>query len=438
MSRCRCTRRSAANASSAFPSRWRACTSGCGAGRYGAMRPCSARSPLRFRVSCCCISCIPMRSKSWRTFPGYCGRFTASSAIAAGDTHVRRRRARAAVRLAMPARLSAICMVFRARGNRICGAADPCAGERRYPRRFTVAMLDDAGDLVRRWRVDRRRAMAAPRWRRCRNRRGRMWATRLPVGDRSLRSTLVQLVAPYLFSTRVVGQNTHELGLYAGAVTLLLAGWSFVGRRTFSPLRRLQIGSVLLIGAGLLLALGEYGPAGGIIAHSPLLRSFRFPCRAIVLIHFGMAVLAAIGFQRLIENKSTPADGGGRKWSFCCIAPAIALAIAGPLCWPEHVAGAALIWAGPGLLILAAALIFFASRKAAPSAAAGEPVWPITSSRAAARNRPGNLRDELRRLCAATKPGSISARRRRTGWRRKLSADARFGASKSKRHSQRK
>ena len=35
----------------------------------------------------------------------------------------------------------------------------------------------------------------------------------------------MQAVAPYLFATRVVGQNTHELGLYFGAVPLLLAVW---------------------------------------------------------------------------------------------------------------------------------------------------------------------------------------------------------------------
>src|SRR5438270_89712 len=41
---------------------------------------------------------------------------------------------------------------------------------------------------------------------------------------------LVQLVAPYLFKTRVVGQNTHELGLYTGAVTVLLAAWGIANR----------------------------------------------------------------------------------------------------------------------------------------------------------------------------------------------------------------
>ena len=36
---------------------------------------------------------------------------------------------------------------------------------------------------------------------------------------------LIQFVAPYLFQSRVVGQNTHEFGCYAGSVTLMLAVW---------------------------------------------------------------------------------------------------------------------------------------------------------------------------------------------------------------------
>ena len=40
---------------------------------------------------------------------------------------------------------------------------------------------------------------------------------------------LLQLVAPYMFVNRVVGDNTHEFGLYLGAVPLLLAVWRSPG-----------------------------------------------------------------------------------------------------------------------------------------------------------------------------------------------------------------
>ena len=47
---------------------------------------------------------------------------------------------------------------------------------------------------------------------------------------------LVQVVAPYLFATRVVGQNTHELGLYFGAVPLLLCVWLLRNRSAVESL----------------------------------------------------------------------------------------------------------------------------------------------------------------------------------------------------------
>jgi hypothetical protein len=50
---------------------------------------------------------------------------------------------------------------------------------------------------------------------------------------------LAQFVAPYLFSGRVVGQNTHEYGCYAGSVTLLLAVWCVFGHKHSGRLRPL-------------------------------------------------------------------------------------------------------------------------------------------------------------------------------------------------------
>ena len=47
---------------------------------------------------------------------------------------------------------------------------------------------------------------------------------------------LLQLVAPYLFAGRVVGDNTHEFGLYVGAVPLVLAVWVLARRRELGRL----------------------------------------------------------------------------------------------------------------------------------------------------------------------------------------------------------
>ena len=48
---------------------------------------------------------------------------------------------------------------------------------------------------------------------------------------------LIQLVAPYLFSDRVLGGGTHEMSLYVGAVPLMLVAWLVIQRRHLGPLR---------------------------------------------------------------------------------------------------------------------------------------------------------------------------------------------------------
>ncbi len=48
----------------------------------------------------------------------------------------------------------------------------------------------------------------------------------------------IQLIAPYLFATRIVGQNTHELGLYIGAAPLLLCAWLLQNRWAEIPIGR--------------------------------------------------------------------------------------------------------------------------------------------------------------------------------------------------------
>ena len=68
---------------------------------------------------------------------------------------------------------------------------------------------------------------------------------------------VLQLVAPYLFVDRVIGGNTHEFGLYMGAVPLLLVVWCVARRRELggsAPWRGSGFGFSLLM---LLLSLGS-------------------------------------------------------------------------------------------------------------------------------------------------------------------------------------
>ncbi len=113
---------------------------------------------------------------------------------------------------------------------------------------------------------------------------------------------LIQLIAPYLFATRVVGENTHELGLYIGAVPLMLAMFWFASGapRRF---RQVSIAASFVVAVSLIWAIGTFGPFGWLQAHIPLLNRFRFPCRAIVLVQFGIVVLAALGIDTLVRSQ---------------------------------------------------------------------------------------------------------------------------------------
>jgi hypothetical protein len=178
---------------------------------------------------------------------------------------------------------------------------------------------------------------------------------------------LVQLVAPYLFKTRVVGQNTHELGLYAGSVTLILAVFCLANRPNDGRLRLFRRGAIVLVVAGLLLAFGDHGPVGWIVAKLPLVSNFRFPCRAIVLVHLGLAVLATVGIVSLPVG--VPPLGGAVSQRrdlgilSAIVALSLFLAISGSILWPEYVAALSLVWTGPLLIALAVGLVVLARQQ---------------------------------------------------------------------------
>lgn len=175
---------------------------------------------------------------------------------------------------------------------------------------------------------------------------------------------LVQLLAPYLFQTRVVGQNTHELGLYVGAVPIVLWIWLLAHRSQWGRYRPLVRALVVFGGLALLLAAGEFGGLYRLQSFVPLANRFRFPCRAIVLFQLaiaaGAAVAAAILFERNTDSSIKP---GGRAL-MAAFLTSVALAIAGPLLWPSFVARPWLVWTGPILIGAAAGLIALAERGA--------------------------------------------------------------------------
>jgi hypothetical protein len=175
---------------------------------------------------------------------------------------------------------------------------------------------------------------------------------------------LLQLVGPYLFSSRVVGGNTHELGLYLGAVPLVLAVWHLTNRDNCRRFRFATTAAVAAAAFGLLWSFGSFGPLGWLQEHTPLVNKFRLPCRAIAIFQLGMAVLAALGFADLVSRQSMECAAGKtirsrRLWLLPIVA--LALAIAAPIVWPAHVSVWPLVIVGPMLLLVSTCLIQFAS-----------------------------------------------------------------------------
>jgi hypothetical protein len=183
---------------------------------------------------------------------------------------------------------------------------------------------------------------------------------------------VVQLVAPYLFPTRVVGQNTHELGLYIGVVPLLLAVGAISNRclrglpRRAQSLRWLAIALILL---GTLIALGSHGPVQRLLTELPLVGLLRFPCRALLLVHLGLVLLAGMGFcvllgvfrrARTFDSQGNRAKLVSHRTLLFINFSSIALALAAPQLWPDHTAAGWLVWSGPVLVLLATLLILLA------------------------------------------------------------------------------
>lgn len=181
---------------------------------------------------------------------------------------------------------------------------------------------------------------------------------------------LLQWLGPYWFENRLsYGVPAHEYGLYTGMVPLLLGLWLLCQGR--GPGR--QRGLVILLGVqvvlALVLAFGEYGGLYALLAKVPVVGSFRCSARHIVLIHFSLAALAALAAAGLTQQR----DAGKRSVLSLTIAVALgwatfalvlALRAIGPAEFREAFTGdARWLIAGPLLLSLVAALLFYATRR---------------------------------------------------------------------------
>ncbi|MCG8583235.1 MAG: YfhO family protein [Pirellulales bacterium] len=172
-------------------------------------------------------------------------------------------------------------------------------------------------------------------------------------------ANLIQLVAPYLFETRVVGQNTHELGLYAGAVPLVLVAWLLSNWKHVGRFKSLAIASFAVAAAAILYAFGHYGLFYQWQSYLPMVDKFRFPSRAIFVFHLATACLSAIALAVLLRRDP---ELTSFKHVKSVVAGSLAVALICPLFLSDHVASPILVAAGPILVGLAAALLYLASK----------------------------------------------------------------------------
>jgi hypothetical protein len=172
---------------------------------------------------------------------------------------------------------------------------------------------------------------------------------------------VIQYFAPYLFTTRVVGQNSHELSCYLGAIPLIFAMTGIVGSqlsKTHQSMRRL---GWFLVGAGLLVSLGEYSSISNLIAAMPVMNKLRFPCRAMILTELGLLIFAAIGLWRISSVRDELAKRERRAIFIIPIVSVIFTMIAN-IMWSEWTNP--IVWqlAGLVIIVLSVAAVFYFSK----------------------------------------------------------------------------
>lgn len=172
----------------------------------------------------------------------------------------------------------------------------------------------------------------------------------------------MQFVAPYVLDSRVLGGNTHEFGIYAGAAPFMLVAWLLsrqVGNRTL-------IHAVACFGAiAYLLALGNYGGLYSLQTMLPVVgTAFRLPARFVVLVYFAIAILAALAIAELPSATRAAAKPWHGSWLLFGVSVFVTAAVH-RVAPAEALASPWLAAAGPALFALAAILISRARRNVA-------------------------------------------------------------------------
>jgi hypothetical protein len=116
---------------------------------------------------------------------------------------------------------------------------------------------------------------------------------------------LVQLLSPYALPSRVHATPkelyVHEFGVYNGALCTVAVVWALL-RRGQLPFQRLTRFAGISCAIGAIFALGKYGYVYAGVAMLPILGAFRAPARHLLLVHLGLALLAAVMMEDLVRS----------------------------------------------------------------------------------------------------------------------------------------
>jgi Bacterial membrane protein YfhO len=195
---------------------------------------------------------------------------------------------------------------------------------------------------------------------------------------------LFQLLSPYVF----IGgcdqgpDRVHEFGIYSGAVLAVAFIWVWIRRDALRDRRGLIAAVTGLSSVSLLLALGKYGGISLLLTRVPVLNALRAPARYIVLMQFGLAILATITMDDLLGIADGRSPASHRRMALLWIpailgvamtlafntrwlpygphifagvsaaAPGVVIAIAVTLA--IHLAGRRVRWAIPALVLITA------------------------------------------------------------------------------------
>jgi hypothetical protein len=168
---------------------------------------------------------------------------------------------------------------------------------------------------------------------------------------------LLQWIGPYLTKSRVSGESTHELGIYIGALPIVLAVVALVSRQATTREAKLRRTMLCLAVVSLWLSFGRPGGLYVVQTWLPLVGKFRWPARTSVLTLFALATLAAIGYSTLARQAVIrPQRLHARYWLIPGLSFLVA-AIARLFLPTEQQAPALLTAMAPVLLLLAVVML---------------------------------------------------------------------------------